>query len=104
MYKDMTKILKDSTVGEFSLEHFTIPKDDLYALYHNIPSGDYVKLTHNGSLLMSNTLMEKETNKNFVIKAHGNVLIGGLGIGMIILAIQDKLTVKKITVIEKIQK
>mgnify|MGYP000786328328 FL=1 len=39
---------------------------------------------------MSDTPMEKETNRDFVHNAHGNVLIGGLGIGLIILAIQNK--------------
>ena len=38
---------------------------------------------------MSNTYMERWTNMNFCDYAHGDVLIGGLGIGLIILAIQD---------------
>ena len=43
------------------------------------------------------------TNMDFCCNAYGDVLIGGLGIGMIILAIQDKSKVKSITVIEKNQ-
>ena len=51
---------------------------------------------------MSDTNMEKRTNSDFVINAHGNVLIGGLGIGLILLAVQqDKEDVKQITVVEK---
>ena len=50
---------------------------------------------------MSDTDMEKRTNANFVRNAHGNVLIGGLGIGLILLAIQDKPEVEKIVVVEK---
>ena len=40
---------------------------------------------------------------NFCTHAHGDVLIGGLGIGLIILAIQDNPEVHSITVIEKNQ-
>lgn len=50
---------------------------------------------------MSDTPMEKETNYSFLEHAHGDVLIGGLGIGMILLAIQDKENIESITVIEK---
>lgn len=101
MYKDMTEILKDGKVGDFELTQFEIGTNDMYAILHGIPSGKFVRLTHNGSVVMSNTDMEKRTNSSFVINAHGNVLIGGLGIGLIILAIQDKEEVKQITVVEK---
>ena len=47
--------------------------------------------------------MEKNTNREFCSKAHVDIIIGGLGIGMIIIAIQDKPDVKSITVIEKNQ-
>lgn len=101
MYKDMTEILKDGKVGDFELTHFEIGEKDLYAMFHGIPSGKFIRLTHHGEVVMSNTNMEKRTNREFVRNAHGNVLIGGLGIGLILLAIQDKEDVKQITVVEK---
>lgn len=101
MYKDMTEVLKDGKVGDFELTQFEIGNNDLYAMLHGIPSGKFIRLTHRGEVVMSNTDMEKRTNSSFVINAHGNVLIGGLGIGLIVLAIQDKEEVKKITVVEK---
>lgn len=101
MYKDMTEILKNGKVGDFELVQFEIGNNDLYAMLHGIPSGKFIRLTHRGEVVMSNTDMEKRTNSSFVINAHGNVLIGGLGIGLIVLAIQDKEDVKKITVVEK---
>lgn len=52
---------------------------------------------------MSDTNMEKRTNSDFCINAYGDIIIGGLGIGMIIMAIQDKPEVNTITVIEKNQ-
>lgn len=101
MYLDMSEILKDGKVGDFELSHYEIGTNDLYAMLHGIPSGKFIRLTHRGEVVMSNTDMEKRTNYSFVINAHGNVLIGGLGIGLIILAIQDKEEVKQITVVEK---
>lgn len=101
-YKDMTEILKDGKVGDFELFHYEIRENDFYAQFRaGIPCGKYIKLTHGGECVMSDTPMEKRTNTSFVINAHGNVLIGGLGIGLIILAIQDKEEVKQITVVEK---
>lgn len=101
MYKDMAEILKDGKVGDFELSHYEIGQNDWYAMLHGIPSGKFVRLMHKGEVVMSNTDMEKRTNSSFMINAHGNVLIGGLGIGLILLAIQDKEEVKQITVVEK---
>lgn len=102
MYKNMPSILKDGQVGDFKLQHYEISDNDFYAIVRcGIPSGIYVRLINRGECVMSDTPMEKETNRDFVRNAHGNVLIGGLGIGLIILAIQDKEDVKQITVAEK---
>ena len=101
MYANMAEILKDGKTGDFELSHFEIGENNLYAMFHGIPCGKFVRLLHNGSVVMSDTDMEKRTNANFVRNAHGNVLIGGLGIGLILLAIQDKPEVEKIVVVEK---
>ena len=61
----------------------------------------YARLKINGSCMMSETPMEHRTNYRFILNAYGDILIGGLGIGMIILPIQDNPNVKSITVIEK---
>lgn len=101
MYFEMAELLEDRQVGDWKLEKFTIESNNLMARMQGITPGTYVRLTHRGECVMSNTNMEKRTNMDFCINAHGDVLIGGLGIGMIILAIQDKPEVKSITVIEK---
>lgn len=102
MYKDMSLILKDGQVGDFKLQHYDISDNNFYAVVRcGIPPGRYIRLINRCDCVMSDTPMEKETNRDFVRNAHGNVLIGGLGIGLIILAIQDKEDVKKITVVEK---
>ena len=102
MYKDMSLILKDGQVGDFKLQHYEISDNNFYAIVRcGIPPGKYIRLINRCDCVMSDTPMEKETNRDFVRNAHGNVLIGGLGIGLIILAIQDKEDVKQITVVEK---
>lgn len=103
MYMEMADLLEDRQIGDWKLEKFTIESNNLMARMQGITTGTYVRLTHKGECVMSNTNMEKRTNMDFCINAHGDVLIGGLGIGMIILAIQDKPEVKSITVIEKNQ-
>ena len=102
MYHNMAEILEDRKVGDFELSHYEIGDKDFVAMYRmGISPGRYVKLLHKRECVMSDTDMEKRTNSSFVINAHGNVLIGGLGIGLILLAIQDKKEVKQITVVEK---
>lgn len=60
----------------------------------------YARLRIDGETMMSETPMEHRTNMEFVSKAYGDVLIGGLGIGMIVMAIQDNPQVKSITIVE----
>ena len=100
MYSDMTQLLKPAKNGDFEIKHFEVQKSFRAAL-DGIPCGTYVKLTNNGEVVMSDTPMEKRTNYFFCLNAHGDILIGGLGIGMIITAIQDKEDVNSITVLEK---
>lgn len=104
IYYDMAELLEDRQIGEWKLEHFTVyDHRNWQARIEGIAPGTYVRLIHGWDCVMSNTNMEKRTNMDFCCNAYGDVLIGGLGIGMIILAIQDKPEVKSITVIEKNQ-
>lgn len=61
----------------------------------------YIRLIDkNGGIMMSDTPMERNTNRNFVQKANGDVLIFGLGLGLIILPLLKADGVKSITVVE----
>ena len=51
-------------------------------------------------IVMSDSWMEQSTNIDTVREASGHVLIGGLGIGMILLAMQENLNIESITVVE----
>lgn len=64
----------------------------------------YVKLVKKGEgVMMSDTPMERNTNRQFIQKANGDVLIFGLGLGLVILPLLKKEDVKSIIVIELYQ-
>lgn len=115
-FKPMAPIFRDDEREHFKLETFTLSKQDVNfaKMRHCIngtdrevmglqPDHKYVKLVDKKTreVVMSDTPMEINTNREFISKAHGSVLIGGLGIGMVVLAIQDKPEVTKITIIER---
>lgn len=99
MYKDMSNLFRDMQVGGYKLENFEITPQN-QGWRNPIPCGKYVRITLGWDVVMSNTPMEMRTNAAFVRNAHGDVLVAGLGLGMILLAIQDKPEVRGITVIE----
>jgi hypothetical protein len=64
----------------------------------------YVRLVKKGEgVMMSDTPMERNTNYHILDKANGDVLIFGLGLGLIILPLLQKENVKSITVVELYQ-
>lgn len=101
MYKNMSELLEEKELNGWKLEKFEVKYGDLGAMIDHISPGKYIRLMHNGECVMSDTNMERRTNAEFCRKAHGDIIIGGLGIGMIIMEIQDKPEVNSITVIEK---
>jgi spermidine synthase len=115
MFKDMATVLEEREGERFKLEHFTVSEQevrfaqirDRHGEYDEFLPGTYVKLVdktkHWDGVVMSDTQMERETNMDLYKNANGHVLIGGLGLGMILLAIQDKPEVTKVTVVEKYQ-
>lgn len=103
MYKNMPELLEERENNGWKLEKFEIKQGNFRAMLDGIMPGTYIRLTHNGECVMSDTSMEQRTNLRFCSKAYGDIIIGGLGIGMIVMAIQDKPEVKSITVIEKNQ-
>ena len=104
-YKDMPSILHDKKQGNAAIEHFTVWEHDFRAIYRDglEPNKEYVRLMIDGEIMMSDAPMEKETNYEAVSEAHGDVLVGGLGIGLILLPMQEKEEVKTITIIEQNQ-
>lgn len=117
-YVDLTKILPEKEKGGFAVRHFALTEKEVsIAKLHSAIHGRgedtlgleadrvYTKLISlpSGNIIMSNTPMEMRTNEKFVRYAHGNVLVGGLGLGMVLTQAGKKVTVEKIVVIEKEQ-
>lgn len=103
--------LKDEKVGRYSIETIKISEKEaefqnIRCIINNRPEqmvqpGTFKVLKENGSIWMSNTLMEVKTHQEAIKKAKGKVLVAGLGLGMYLTAIKDKLEVEEIVVVEK---
>lgn len=99
-----------SPCGTVKIERFSVSEEE--ASMHNIRSaypyqikeGDYTSLIIDSDVVMSNTPMEIKTNSPFTSLAEGNILINGLGIGMVLEELlkknQEKNCIEHITVIE----
>lgn len=101
VYKNMYELLEEKQEGSVRLEKFRA--EGFMAWGQGIPQGNYIRLIVDGECMMSDTPMEKRTSMDFMINAYGDVLICGLGIGMVILPLLESEKVKSITVIEKYQ-
>jgi spermidine synthase len=109
LFVDMHKILPEGKQGIAEIKHIEVTKKDeswtrIRAAMHPeeyVEAGHYVQLLINGSVMMSDTQMEKRSNIGVICEARGHVLIAGLGMGMILPPILARKEVKSVTVIEK---
>ena len=97
-----------ATIKRFTFKESENPMYNLRAVrdggyMFRIFDGDYVSLHVDGQLMMSDTPMERFTNKDFVQSAKGRVMIAGLGVGLIINEILKKDDVTEVIVLEKYQ-
>lgn len=109
MIKSPIDLLQEKQIGSAKLIKYEV--DEMSATLFNlramrdapftrISQGNFIKLLVNNYIMMSDTDMERRTNREFIDNANGDVLIAGLGIGLIIYNIQEKKEVKSITVVE----
>ena len=115
LYKNIKSHIPPFVGDRFRIEHFVLSKKAVEQAkfsalirgtsgeVHSLEAGTYVKLvdTEKKQIVMSDTPMELETNRTFVQEARGTVLVGGLGLGIVLLAIQSKKEVKRIVVVER---
>jgi hypothetical protein len=108
-FKRMVNIIPEGRKGNVEIEHLEIGNESANMLALRMlvsgkqaytPPGKYCRLTIGKQTVMSDTKMEHDTNKAVVEHAYGNVLIAGLGIGMILVPILAKDSVDCVTVIE----
>lgn len=107
-----TKIdLPDGQSGDWSVAKFEVDDNDVSLMnlrsirdgfpHRIIPPGTYTHLTCKGrGVVMSDTPAEAYENLDFVQRAHGRILINGLGLGLVLKAILNKPDVEHVTVVE----
>lgn len=110
-FTPMHTVLKPGALGDARLETFSISEEDskrtaMRAVVTRRPdelirAGTYCRLYVKNELMMSDTDMEQRSNTGVVLQARGDVLIAGLGIGMILVPILAKKEVQSVTVVEK---
>ena len=113
----MTKLTKNQRIltpgksGNVAIQHFTVSEIGSRAslaqsMLHGhgtdacVPAGGYVRLLVDGELMMTDTPYELNSTKDFVDRAHGHVLVTGLGLGLVVLALYKNADVESVTVIE----
>lgn len=110
-FRPMFQVVPEAVEGIASISHFGVSKKDsaftnIRAMQNpleHVSEGVYCRLTVGRTLMMTDTSMEKRSNYGVVSNSRGNVLIAGLGIGMVLLPILEKPEVKTVTVIEKFE-
>lgn len=108
----VARIVPEGVKGIATVDHFEVSEEDskrtaMRAAFGKpddyVAPGVYARLTVNGSLMMTDTEYEWRSNRRAVRLAHGDVLIGGLGIGMVLVPILQNPDVHSVTVVEKYQ-
>lgn len=107
----------EGTDGDWSVERFTVSEQE--ASFHNlreainfrrrtVSPGTYTRLTHKGAVVMSDTSMEicdhwEPVRKamRYASRSKIDVLVNGLGLGVVIQAVLDLPKVRQVTVVEK---
>lgn len=96
--------------GDWRVERFTVTPeaasaDLLRSLFsggrRHTPAGDYTALKHRDAIIMSDTPDEIRDHDDVIREAYGDVLVTGLGIGMMLNALLLKPEVAHVFVVEK---
>lgn len=102
---------EDLQNDKFQIKRFELTesevRDEMIRNYRNYwlvrglrPNYTYVKLQDRFNVWMSDTPMEINSNYDFIRSANGDVLIFGLGLGMIIFPLLNDEAIKSIKVVE----
>jgi hypothetical protein len=114
MLNDYKVSVPEGQSGEWRVERYIVTPEAeeferLRALinYHRpsrfVPAGAYTKLTRRNTIVMSDTPDEIRDHLGFIQRAHGRLLIAGLGLGVVLKAVLQKPTVESVTVVEQSQ-
>jgi hypothetical protein len=108
-YGEFKVSVPEGKSGSWEVKRFEVTKHDeeidrLRAVINGrgryCPAGTYTKLSCNGVIVMSDTRDEIRDHRYFIEEAEGNILISGLGLGMVLNGCLKKPEVAHATVIE----
>ena len=108
MYEKYKVDLPIGKSNNWSIEHFEVSKKDadferIRSMFNGgrgVPAGKYTALKRNGQTIMSDTPDEIKDILPMVRNATGNILINGLGMGIVLKACLDNQKVTHVTVVE----
>lgn len=113
-FPKMIEVIPEQEQDNVRIIHMDVTREDIliqnlrklmshgpHWLHSRLEPGKYCVIKIDGSTVMSDTWMERFTNQEIIEKANGDVLIAGLGIGMILTLLEEKDEVNSITVLEK---
>ena len=91
------------TADVVSVEKEKYRKEGRFEEIEGLEAGRYVKLVDKETrhIVMSDTWMERSTNRVVLEKAGGHVLLGGLGIGLLAVPLVMDENTEKLTVVEE---
>lgn len=110
-FRNMADIIPEGEYGDTRVKHLVITKRDAEfsrmrqaatcGREQAVNEGKIAQLFVGSSLMMSDTPHERDSNWDLLREARGDVLIAGLGLGVVILPLLNNERVTSITVIEK---
>lgn len=105
-FEGMADVVPPGTSGPVQIEHFTLTASagrPWQGRQEMVDPGTYAMLKIGGRIVMSDTQHEQRSNLTPVVRAKGDVLIAGLGLGMILVPILRNPAVTSVHVIEQSQ-
>ena len=97
--KGIAKVTHFRVTREVNLENLRLIRDGQCG----VKSGTYARLVVDGELMMTDTTNEFVTNRSIIFGSEGDVLIAGLGLGMVLMVLAKRKEVTSVTVVEKHQ-
>lgn len=110
-YDPMFRVIPEGEQGSARVYHFWVEDD--HALHANrksllrgtpimnVRAGIYAALSIENELYMSDMAPEKRSYEKLLTRAHGKVLIAGLGLGMILRPFARNPQIEQVTIVEK---
>jgi hypothetical protein len=108
MFEAYKVTVPEGKSGDWEVRNITAPRpwrnprwERSIGIVRRVPRGMYTALVHKNSIVMSDTPDEIRDHLPAIEKAQGEVLVTGLGLGVVVQAMLRKPEVTNVTVLEK---